>query len=92
MLLYGDPIKNQLDIRQPQNPATRIGVMSWEQKYSTSAPTQTHKNSYAIARAEITVLKQKVETIYNVDVKQLEDKLSNSGAPYTPGRGSENKN
>ncbi len=88
VLLYGDP----LDIRQPQNPATRIGVMSWEQKYSTSAPTQTHKNSYTIAKAEITVLKQKVETIYNVDVKQLEEKLSKSGAPYTPGRGSENKN
>ena len=87
--LYGDPIKNKLDIRQPQSPAARIGKISYEQKYSTSTPTQTHKDSYLIAKAEIDRLKQKVEVIYNNDVKQLEEKLIKSGAPYTPGRGYE---
>lgn len=90
--LYGDPVKNKLDIRQAQSPAARIGNISYEQKYSTSTPTQTHKDSYVIAKAEITGLKQRVEAIYNIDVKQLEEKLVKSGAPYTPGRGSENDN
>ena len=90
--LYGDPVKNRLDISQPKSPTARIGIMSSEQKYSTSAPTQTHKNSYTIAKTEITLLKQKVEAIFNVDVKQLEDKLIKSGAPYTPGRGYKNEN
>jgi hypothetical protein len=88
--LYGDPVKTKLDISQPKGPAARIGTISYEQKYSTSAPTKTHRDSYAIAKAEISVLKQKVEAIFNIDIKQLEDKLIKSGAPYTPGRGSEN--
>jgi hypothetical protein len=66
--------------------------MSYEQKYTTSTPTKTHKESYAIARAQLDNLKKQVENIYNIDVKQLEDKLVKSGAGYTPGRGNESKN
>ncbi|MFK5877879.1 MAG: glycosyl hydrolase [Flavobacteriaceae bacterium] len=87
--LYGDPIKRKLDINQLQNPATRISNISYEQKYTTSTPTQTHRDSYSIAKVKIDKIKQKVEAIYNVDLKQLEEKLVNFGAPYTPGRGSE---
>ena len=90
--LFGDPVKRELDIDQPKSPAARIGVMSYEQKYTTSTPTKTHKESYAIARAQLDDLKKQVENIYNIDVKQLEDKLVKSGAGYTPGRGNENKN
>ena len=86
--LYGNPVKRKLDISQQQNPATRIGNISYEQKYSTSTPTKTHRDSYSIAKVKIDAIKQKVEAIYNVDLKQLEEKLVNSGAPYTPGRGS----
>ena len=89
--LYGDPVKYELDISQPQTASTRIGIMGYEQKYSTSAPTKTHKDNYTIARAEIDMLKKKVETLFNSDIKQLEEQLIKSGAPYTPGRGYENK-
>ena len=88
--LYGDPIKTKLDISQAKSPAARIGNIGWEQKYSTAAPTQTHKDSYAIAKAEIIVQKKKAEAIFNIDLKQLEEKLYKSGAPYTPGRGYKN--
>ncbi|PHR68809.1 MAG: glycosyl hydrolase [Lutibacter sp.] len=88
--LYGDSLKSKLDISQPQSPANRIGNISYEQKYSTSAPTKTHKDSYAIAKTEITLLKKRVEAVFNVDIKQLEDKLIKSGAGYTPGRGYKN--
>ena len=90
--LYGDGIKRRLDIDQPQTPANRIGIMSYEQKYTTSTPTKTHRDNYAIARKEIDAIKKKVEVIFNVDIKQLEDQLIKSGAPYTPGRGYEYKN
>jgi predicted nucleic acid-binding Zn-ribbon protein len=43
--LYGDRVKSKLDISQPKSPASRIGNISYEQKYSTSAPTKTHKDS-----------------------------------------------
>ncbi len=90
--LYGDPIKSKLDLDQPQSPANRIGIISYEQKYTTSTPTKTHQDSYAIAKTEIEAIKKQVETIYNTDIKQLEDKLVKSGMPYTPGRGYEFKN
>lgn len=85
--LYGDPVKRSLDVSQPQTPANRIGTISYEQKYSTSAPTETHKNSFEIAKKEITAIKKRVEAVYNIDIKQLEEKLIASGAGYTPGRG-----
>ena len=88
--LYGDPVKRSLDVSQPQTPANRIGTISYEQKYSTSAPTETHKNSFAIAKRQIGAIKTSVENVYNVDIKQLEQKLISSGAAYTPGRGYKN--
>ncbi|MFS4482156.1 glycosyl hydrolase [Hyunsoonleella sp. 2307UL5-6] len=90
--LYGDPVKSRLDIAQPVSPATRIGKITREQKYSTSAPTKTHRDSYTIAETAITALKRNVEVIFNSDIKQLEEKLVKAGAPYTPGRGYEYKN
>ncbi len=90
--LFGDPLKRRLDIDQPQNPATRLGIMGYEQKYSTSSPTQTHLDNYAIAKREIDAVKKRLETLYNSDIKQLEDKRIKSGAPYTPGRGFDNDN
>jgi len=89
--MYGDPLKSRLDIGQPQTPANRIGIMSFEQKYTTSTPTKTHRDSYAIAKGEIDTVKQQLETLYNVTVKQLEEKLIKLGVPYTPGRGYENE-
>ena len=88
--LYGDSVKRRLDLDQPQTPANRIGNISYEQKYSTSAPTKTHRDSYAIAKRQIDGIKKRVEAIFNIDIKQLEDQLIKSGAPYTPGRGYKN--
>lgn len=85
--LYGDPIKSSLDMDQKQSPATRLGIIGFEQKYSTAQPTQTHRDSYAIAKSQITAIKQKMEQLSKVQMKQLEEQLIQAGAPYTPGRG-----
>lgn len=90
--MYGDPVKGRLDIDQPPSPANRLGTIGYEQKYSTATPTQTHRDSYAIAKEQVTALKGRMERVYNVDIKALEQKLIDSGAPYTPGRGYEPKN
>lgn len=90
--LYGDPLKRRLDMDQPLSPANRLGSIGYEQKYSTAAPTKTHRDSYEIAKVDIIAMKIKMETIYNQDMKKLEKKLINTGAPYTPGRGYEYKN
>ena len=48
--MYGDPVKRRLDINQPPSLSSRLGSIGWEQKYSTATPTQTHRDSYAIAK------------------------------------------
>jgi len=86
LAMYGDPIKSQLDIGQPVTPAGRIGWIVYEQKYSTSAPTQTHMDSYAIAKEEFMPIRKQLDELLSGDVAKLEQMLDDVGAPYTPGR------
>ncbi len=85
--LYGDPVKRSLDIDQPPSPANRLGIVSYEQKYTTSTVTKTHRESYAIAKAELDVLFGALERLIEVDARQLESSFRQAGMPYTPGRG-----
>ena len=64
----------------------RIGDIVYEQKYSTSAPTKTHRESYAIAKEEFAPIKDKIMKLYKTDMANLEKMLEQVGAPYTPGR------
>ena len=84
--LYGDSVKRRLDIQQLPSPSNRLGSMSYEQKYSTAAPTQTHIRSFAIAKEEYLPIKIEIENLMKEDIKKLEDELKAIGAPYTPGR------
>jgi chromosome segregation ATPase len=81
--LYGDNIKTQLDVDQPPTP---VGWIEYEQKNTTSAPTQTHRMSLDIAKEEFEPIVEKVKQIATVDIVKLEQKLEDMGAPYTPGR------
>ena len=83
--LYGDGLKSRLDIDQEPSAVNRLFTIGYEQKYSTSSPTKTHKDSYAIAKKDFKPIKQQVEKLMT-DMKQLEDQLIVAGAPYTPGR------
>ena len=83
---FGDPVKRRLDINQPPGPALRIEDILYEQKYSTSAPTKTHRDSYAIAKEEYAPIEAKIRKLYQEDLVNLEKMLDQAGAPYTPGR------
>ena len=92
LALYGDSVKRRLDMDQPMSIASRLGSIGYEQKYSTAQPTQTHRDSYAIAREEVDRVKANMEKVFNMDLKRLEEKLIQAGAPYSPGRGGEPRN
>jgi uncharacterized coiled-coil protein SlyX len=85
--LYGDPVKRSLDMDQPPSPANRLGIVSYEQKYTTSEVTKTHRDSYNIAKAELGALFVELNNLIDVDVKQLEASFKQAKMPYTPGRG-----
>ena len=84
--LNGDNIKTRLDIDQIPTPSSRIGWIEYEQRSTTSAPTETHRMSFAIAKEEFEPIVEKVKRIATVDIVKLEQKLEDMGAPYTPGR------
>ena len=85
--LNGDGEKTKLDIDQIPSPSGRIGMILYEQKNTTSAPTQTHRESYKIAKEEFESLIDSIRKLANEDVPALEKMLEEAGAPYTPGRG-----
>jgi len=84
--LYGDNIKTKLDMGAPPTPAGRLGWISYEQKHSTSDVTETHKMSFAIAKEEFGPILEQLTTIAEKMLPELEQKLENADAPYTPGR------
>jgi hypothetical protein len=85
-VLGGDNIKTRLDIDQPPSPASRLGWINYEQKYSTSTPTGTHRMSLAIAKEEFEPILERIKAMATKEMDALEQKLEDFGAPYTPGR------
>ncbi len=86
VLLNGDRIKSKLDIGAPPTPSGRLGWIVYEQRHSTSDPTETHKNSLSIAKEEFVPILNMLTEIATVAIPALEEKLENADAPYTPGR------
>jgi len=85
--LNGDSEKTRLDIDQIPSPSGRIDMINYEQKNTTSTPTKTHRDSYAIAKEEYEALVDNIKMLAEKDVPALEKMLEDAGAPYTPGRG-----
>jgi len=51
---------------------------------STSGPTQTNRDGYAIVLASFKPLLAEIESLVNHDLKTLHQQLVLVGAPYTP--------
>ena len=82
--LNGDPVARTLDIAAPPSIGSRIRSIMYESYYSTSGPTKTHQDTYAIAIEEFKPVYEELRILVNTDLKNLHDKLSAVGAPYTP--------
>ncbi|MDN5204664.1 glycosyl hydrolase [Fulvivirgaceae bacterium BMA10] len=82
--LNSDPVASTLDIDRPLTVGSRVGFIVYEAFYSTSTPTKTHRDSYAIAVEEFKPLLSQIKKLVREDIRQLQDKLENAGAPYTP--------
>lgn len=64
----------------------RIQYIIWGQSGSTSAITNTSKEAFEIVKEELPVLINKLQKISEEDIKNLEKKLDEAKAPWTPGR------
>jgi chromosome segregation ATPase len=84
--LNGDPVASKLDIQKPPTPASRVGWIAYEQSNSSTDPTETHKMSLSIAQEEFKPILADIKALMNGKMKDLQLKLEESGAPYTPYR------
>jgi photosystem II stability/assembly factor-like uncharacterized protein len=84
--LYGDRTLAQLDKDTYPGIASRIFRVAGEISGSTSAPTKTQRDGYAIAEEEFRPVYDELKKILAEDVKAIEKRLDAVGAPYTPGR------
>lgn len=82
---YGDRLKSRLD--QPTIASLSSRIWATQAGFdSTSEPTATAQEAYAIAKKDLQPQVQRVQALVK-QLKQLEEKLERAGAPYTPGRG-----
>ncbi len=64
----------------------RLGIIMYELWRTTSAPTQTIRDNYAVAKEEYLEVENTMRSLIDVDIKNLEDELNKISAPWTPGR------
>jgi len=84
--LTGDPVIRSHSEPDPPSIVERVQGVVYGHWTSTSAPTQTQRDAYQIAAEEFADVLAKLKSLIEVDLKNLEDKLENAGAPWTPGR------
>jgi photosystem II stability/assembly factor-like uncharacterized protein len=83
--MWGDSHKTSRDVEDGPATGNRIETAVYQCWYSTSDPTSTQKEQYAIAKEEYGTIKSEVNS-FKVRVEALEEKLNEKGIPYTPGR------
>lgn len=85
-IMYGDPIKNRLEIDQPPTLNNRINTAINSGLSSTMDPTETSKMVKQIAETQLRPVIASLKEILNTDLPAIDAELSRLGAPWTPGR------
>lgn len=83
--MWGKSYLAKRDIETLPGVGGRIETMVYQMWYSTSDPTSTHKEQYAIAKEAFGKVKLNIEDV-KTRIENLEEKLNVKGIPYTPNR------
>jgi hypothetical protein len=84
--LTGDPVVRRYNEPTAPSIAERVDTIVGGQWTTTSAPTETYRQQYAIAAEQFAPVLEQLRRLVEVDVKGLQDRLEAAGAPWTPGR------
>lgn len=82
--MQGDRSLEKREFETPPSISSRIGVMGWYLYNSTSAPTQSQKDSYRAAGDEFKTVLSSLKTI-DETINQIHQELEKAKAPYVPG-------
>jgi photosystem II stability/assembly factor-like uncharacterized protein len=84
--LRGDNTLRARNMNAAPSISDRIGDIVGSQRMSTSRPTQTQMNQYAVAAQEFETTLAQLRQLIEVDLSRLEKQMEAAGAPWTPGR------
>jgi hypothetical protein len=84
--LFGDRMLSRLDMDAEPGLSSRLNGVIRDQWRSLSAPTQSQKDAFQIVADEFPPVLDAIRKIVEEDVRKIEKKLEEIGAPYTPGR------
>ncbi|WP_420316992.1 WD40/YVTN/BNR-like repeat-containing protein [Ekhidna sp.] len=85
-IMFGDPIKRQLEIDQAPSLASRVNTAIWTGTSSLSNPTETSKQVKNIAEKYMDPVVASLKQIMSEDVPAINAELDANQAPWTPGR------
>jgi photosystem II stability/assembly factor-like uncharacterized protein len=86
LAVRGDNVARSRNMNPPPSISERVGDIAGEQRMSTSAPTKSQRDGYAIAASEFAAELPKLRALVETDLVKLEKALEAAGAPWTPGR------
>ena len=84
--LNGDSVVRRHNEPVPASIVERVQGVVYGHWTSTSAATETHRQSYATAAEMFAPVLDQLRALVDVDLKGLNDRLEAIGAPWTPGR------
>ena len=83
--LRGDNVLRQRNENTPASINDRVSGIEGDQRFSTSAPSQTHRDAYAIAAEEFAQQLAALKAL-NEQGRQIGEDMERLGSPWTPGR------
>jgi len=84
--LYGDRTLLKIDKDAEPGIVDRINTAVYDQWRSTSAPTESQRQTFEIVASEFPPVWEALKQIAEADIRRIEKKLDELGAPVTPGR------
>jgi len=85
-ILNGNPSFSKRNMNQYPAVLERLGNMGYEMSRYLSKPIKTHKDGYAIAKAELKPVLSDLKSLVDNEIASLEKALDDLGAPWTQGR------
>ena len=73
----------------PPSPLTfneRLNILAYTHNRSTSNITRNERNAYSALVSEFPPVLERIKSMYNIDLKNMESELEKYNAPWTPGR------
>lgn len=83
--MWGDYHKSKREVETLPGAAGRVENIVWNTWYSTSDPTNTNKEQFALAQEEYDALRKEMDELRD-GIVALEKLLDSKNVPYTPNR------